>query len=157
MLQLSNYWQPGDSIEINLLPNEEIGQWLLSAKQQHAKKQLSNLLIQQLPKNLVHELEQIYWPAWTNKPLAEIPDAVLCEVASNLQHWQLKPSGTEGYRTAEVTLGGVDTQQLSSKTMESSQQPGLYFIGEVVDVAGYLGGFNFQWAWSSGFAAGQFV
>jgi len=157
VLQLSNYWQPGDSIEINLLPNCDLEQWLLSAKQRHAKKQLSNQLVQRLPKSLVQELQQIFWPTWSNKPLGEIPDNVLCDVANNLQHWQLKPSGTEGYRTAEVTLGGVDTQQLSSKTMESTVQPGLYFIGEVVDVAGYLGGFNFQWAWSSGYAAGQFV
>jgi len=157
VLQVSNYWQPGDSIEINLLPNCNLEQWLISAKQQHAKKQLNNQLMQQLPKSLVQELEQIFWPTWANRPLGEIPDGVLQEVANNLQHWQLKPSGTEGYRTAEVTLGGVDTQQLSSKTMESTVQPGLYFIGEVVDVAGYLGGFNFQWAWSSGYAAAQFV
>ena len=157
VLQLSNYWRPGDLIEINLLPNSDLAQWLLSAKQHHAKKQLSNQLTQQLPKSLVQELEQILWPTWANKPLGEIPDSVLQEVANNLQHWQLKPSGTEGYRTAEVTLGGVDIQQLSSKTMQSTVQSGLYFIGEVVDVAGYLGGFNFQWAWSSGYAAAQFV
>lgn len=89
--------------------------------------------------------------------MAEIPDAVLAGIAARLQAWMLKPSGTEGYRTAEVTLGGVDTSEISSKTMESRRQPGLYFIGEVLDVAGHLGGFNFQWAWSSGYAAGQVV
>ncbi len=89
--------------------------------------------------------------------MAEIADARLEEIAGVLQAWSLKPSGTEGYRTAEVTLGGVDTDELSSKTMESKRQPGLYFIGEVMDVTGWLGGFNFQWAWSSGVAAGQFV
>jgi len=157
VLQLSNYWQPGDSIEINLLPNTDSEQWLLSAKQECTKKQLSNLLIQRVPKNLVLELGKLFWPAWANRPIAEIPNTVLVKIANNLQQWKLKPSGTEGYRTAEVTLGGVDTQQLSSKTMESTTQPGLYFIGEVVDVAGYLGGFNFQWAWSSGYAAAQFV
>ncbi|MDP2228127.1 MAG: NAD(P)/FAD-dependent oxidoreductase, partial [Moraxellaceae bacterium] len=89
--------------------------------------------------------------------LAEIPDAVLESIAQNLAGWTLRPSSTEGYRTAEVTLGGVNTDELSSKTMESNIQPGLYFVGEVVDVTGHLGGFNFQWAWSSGHAAGQFV
>ncbi len=157
VLQLSNYWQPGDCIEVNLLPNTDSAQWLLSAKQDHPKKQLGNLLTQKLAKSLVLELEKRFWPAWANSPMAEISNSVLTEIANNLQQWQLKPSGTEGYRTAEVTLGGVDTQQLSSKTMESSTQAGLYFIGEVVDVAGYLGGFNFQWAWSSGYAAAQFI
>ncbi len=157
VLQLSNYWQPGDSIAINLLPNNNPEQWLLSAKQGHSKKQLSNLLLQKLPKSLVLELEKLFWPTWANRPMTDIPDTVLIDTANNLQHWKLKPSGTEGYRTAEVTLGGIDTQQLSSKTMESTTQPGLYFIGEVVDVTGYLGGFNFQWAWSSGYTAAQFI
>jgi hypothetical protein len=89
--------------------------------------------------------------------MAEIPDAQLLAVAQQLSDWQLKPSGTEGYRTAEVTLCGVDTDQLSSKTMECKTQPGLYFVGEVVDVTGHLGGYNFQWAWASGYAAGQYV
>ncbi|MCF6282599.1 MAG: NAD(P)/FAD-dependent oxidoreductase [Candidatus Polarisedimenticolaceae bacterium] len=157
VLQLSNYWQPGDSIKVNLLPNINLEQRLLTAKQEHPKRQLNNQLTQQLAKNLVQELERIFWPTWANKPMAEIPDAILSEIAENLQNWRLKPSATEGYRTAEVTIGGVDTEQLSSKTMQSTTQQGLYFIGEVVDIAGYLGGFNFQWAWSSGYAAGQYV
>jgi len=157
VLQLSNYWRPSDVIYINLLPRCALEQKLLSDKQQHPKKELNNILIQLLAKSLVLELEPLFWPIWGDKPMAEIPDSALIEIANNLQNWKVKPSGTEGYRTAEVTLGGVDTQQLSSKTMQSTTQVGLYFIGEVVDVTGHLGGFNFQWAWSSGYAAGQHV
>ena len=102
-------------------------------------------------------MEELFWEAVANKPLLEISNNNLKEIAHKLQHWQLKPSGTEGYRTAEVTLGGVDTNALSSRTMESNAHKGLYFIGEVVDVTGHLGGFNFQWAWSSGHAAGLAV
>ncbi len=157
VLQISNYWHPGNSIYINLLPHCKLEQKLLSDKQQHPKRELNNRLFQLLAKNLVLELEALFWPTWGDKPIAEIPDSVLVEIAGHLQNWKVKPSGTEGYRTAEITLGGVDTQQLSSKTMQSTTQPGLYFIGEVVDVTGHLGGFNFQWAWSSGYAAGQSV
>ena len=99
-------------------------------------------------------MEEFFWLHIADKPLSEISNNDLNEVATNLQHWKLKPSGTEGYRTAEVTMGGVDTNALSSRTMESTSHAGLYFIGEVVDVTGHLGGFNFQWAWSSGHAAG---
>jgi len=109
-----------------------------------------------LPGKLVHELETLYWPKKRDLALAEWPDHDLLQIAERLSCWQLKPAATEGYRTAEVTLGGVDTRDLSSRTMES-KVPGLFFIGEVVDVTGHLGGFNFQWAWSSGFAAGQEV
>ena len=109
-----------------------------------------------LPRSLVLELEQAHWPELAEARLADWPDRRLEAVAAQLQGWSLKPSGTEGYRTAEVTLGGVDTRSLSSKTMESSV-PGLFFIGEVVDVTGHLGGFNFQWAWASGHAAGMAV
>ena len=118
---------------------------------------MRTLLTLLLAKSLVQELQTIFWQPWAETAMAEIPDAVLLTIAEGLGHWTLKPSGTEGYRTAEVTLGGVDTQELSSRTMESKTHPGLYFIGEVVDVTGHLGGFNFQWAWSSGNAAGQFV
>ena len=103
------------------------------------------------------ELQQRYWSEVADKPMAEIPDALLTKVAKQLDNWQLKPSGTEGYRTAEVTLCGVNTDHLSSKTMECKTQPGLYFVGEVMDVTGHLGGYNFQWAWASGYAAGQYV
>jgi predicted flavoprotein YhiN len=99
----------------------------------------------------------LWWPAYAGIRLSEIPDDVLRNVGSNLNNWALKPAATEGYRTAEVTLGGIDTAELSSRTMESKQHPGLYCIGEVVDVTGHLGGFNFQWAWSSAHAAGQVV
>lgn len=157
VLQLSNYWQLGETVEINLLPQLDISFWLKEQKLQHPKSLLRSQLTSLLSKSLVLELQALYWPNYAETPMAEIPDSVLLTIADALQAWQLKPSGTEGYRTAEVTLGGVDTRELSSKTMESKKQKGLYFIGEVVDVTGWLGGFNFQWAWSSGVAAGQFV
>ena len=103
------------------------------------------------------ELQALWWPNAAETRLTEIPDGALRTVAANLNAWELKPAATEGYRTAEVTLGGVDTNELSSRTMESKKQPGLYCIGEVVDVTGHLGGFNFQWAWASADAAGQVV
>ncbi|UTW45671.1 NAD(P)/FAD-dependent oxidoreductase [bacterium SCSIO 12696] len=157
MLQISSYWQPGDSIVIDLLPDCDAAQWLAEQKQQQPKVLLRSLLGKYLPKRLVQQLQQLWWPQRVNSPLAEWPSEALLQVAKQLNHWSLKPAGTEGYRTAEVTLGGVNTDGLSSKTMESKQQPGLYFIGEVVDVTGHLGGFNFQWAWASGYAAGQVV
>lgn len=157
VLQLSNYWQLGDSISVDLLPSIEIENWLKEQKQQHPKSLVRTQLIPYLAKSLVLELQALYWPSHAETPMAEIPDTALVMMAQHIQALQLKPSGTEGYRTAEVTLGGVDTRELSSKTMESKHQQGLYFIGEVMDVTGWLGGFNFQWAWSSGFAAGQFV
>lgn len=110
-----------------------------------------------MAKSLTLELQALHWSAEAETAMAEIPDAVLAGIAARLHAWTLKPSGTEGYRTAEVTLGGVDTGEISSKTMESRRQSGLYFVGEVLDVIGHLGGFNFQWAWSSGYAAGQVV
>jgi len=118
---------------------------------------LRTVLSRQLPRKLVQELEALWWPERADTPLAEWPDRALLAVAEQLNGWCLKPSGTEGYRTAEVTLGGVDTDEVSSKTMESRRQPGLFLIGEVLDVTGHLGGFNFQWAWASGVAAGQSV
>lgn len=156
-LQLSNYWQVGESIAMDLLPGTDLAQWLRQQKKDHPKSLLRTLLTPMLAKSLVQELQVLFWPSWAETAMAEVPDAALLAIAEGLSHWSLKPSGTEGYRTAEVTLGGVDTQQLSSKTMECKTQPGLYFIGEVVDVTGHLGGFNFQWAWSSGHAAGQYV
>ncbi|MDH3977179.1 MAG: NAD(P)/FAD-dependent oxidoreductase, partial [Gammaproteobacteria bacterium] len=121
------------------------------------KSVLRTVLSEALPRALVLELEQLWWPGSADKPLAEMPDALLKEIAAQLECWRLKPAATEGYRTAEVTLGGIDTDELSSRTMECKRQPGLYCIGEVVDVTGHLGGFNFQWAWASGQAAGQVV
>lgn len=156
-LQLSSYWNPGDAVIINLFPNDDIALLLKQTKEKKSKLLLRNYLSQYLAKKLVQELEELFWRDRRDKTISDIPDKVLKEVATNLSEWQLKPSGTEGYRTAEVTLGGVDTDYLSSKTMESKTQQGLYFIGEAVDVTGHLGGFNFQWAWSSGYVAGLVV
>ena len=155
-LQLSSYWLPGESIQINLLPDEDALKLLLCWKQDQSKSLLRSCLDKVLPRKLVLELEQLRWSGLAETALAEWPDARLEAVARMLNGWSVKPAGTEGYRTAEVTLGGVDTGGLSSKTMESTT-PGLFFIGEAVDVTGHLGGFNFQWAWSSGFAAGEAV
>ncbi len=157
ILQLSNYWKPGDEIVVNLLPGVDLLDTLLSLKQKNPKSLMHNLLSDYLPRKLVLELEAMFWKEWATRPIGEMSDLILKKVANSLTYWQLKPSATEGYRTAEVTLGGVDTADLSSKTMESKTQSGLYFIGEVVDVSGQLGGFNFQWAWSSGYAAGEYV
>jgi predicted Rossmann fold flavoprotein len=159
-LQVSNYWQLGHSIRIDLLPELNINdavEWLRSYKYSHPKSLLRTVLNERFPKSLVLELQTALWPNLAETPLAQWPDNTVQSVAHTLKTWVQKPSGTEGYRTAEVTLGGVDTNELSSKTMESSKQKGLYFIGEVVDVSGHLGGFNFQWAWSSGVAAGDAV
>ena len=155
-LQLSSYWKPGESIHVNLLPDHDSRLLLAGWKPAHPKALLRTQLTTQLPRNLVLELEMLHWPKQSETPLAEWPDRLVEQAASALQTWELKPAATEGYRTAEVTLGGVDTRDLSSRTMESGT-PGLFFIGEVVDVTGHLGGFNFQWAWASGHAAGQAV
>jgi predicted Rossmann fold flavoprotein len=152
-LLLSNYWMPGESMSVDLIPGQDATDKLKSWKNDQAKSLLRSLLDQSLPRKLVMELEQQRWAGLAETPVAEWPDARLEAVGRFLNSWSLKPAGTEGYRTAEVTLGGVDTHDLSSKTMESTT-PGLYFIGEAVDVTGDLGGFNFQWAWSSGYAAG---
>ena len=157
VLQVSSYWREGQTVAIDLLPEIDAGQWLLEVKAQQPKSLLRTVLSRQLPRKLVQELESLWWPARADTPLAEWPDRALLDVAGQLNAWRLKPSGTEGYRTAEVTLGGVDTDEVSSKTMESRRQPGLFLIGEVLDVTGHLGGFNFQWAWASGVAAGQSV
>ena len=154
VLQLSSYWKPGESVEVNLLPDRDAQTLLIDWKRIHPRSLLRTQLAAILPGKLVHELELLFWPHDSEKPLADWPDRQLERVAKQLQCWELKPAATEGYRTAEVTLGGVDTRDISSKTMESDI-PGLFFIGEVVDVTGDLGGFNFQWAWSSGFAAGS--
>jgi predicted Rossmann fold flavoprotein len=155
-LQLSSYWRPGESFCASLLPDQNVLQRLIDWKWQQPKTLLRTHLDHLLPRKLVLELESLCWPELAETALAEWPNIWMEAVAQKLDCWVLKPAGTEGYRTAEVTLGGVDTRDLSSKTMESPV-PGLFFIGEVVDVTGHLGGFNFQWAWSSGFAAGQAV
>lgn len=157
MLQASSYWSPGEEIAIDLLPSTDAIDYLLEMKASRPKSLARVVLSEQLPKALVAELQGLFWPQVQEMPLAEIADEKLREIGANLNDWRVKPAATEGYRTAEVTLGGVDTDELSSRTMECKKQPGLYFIGEVVDVTGHLGGFNFQWAWSSGQAAGQVV
>jgi len=155
-LQLSSYWRPGESIRVSLLPDYPVLERLLDWKRRQPRTLLRTQVDHLLPRKLVLELESMWWPELAETPLAEWPNVWLEAVAQKLESWTLKPAGTEGYRTAEVTLGGVDTRDLSSRTMESTV-PGLFFIGEVVDVTGHLGGFNFQWAWSSGFVAGQSV
>ena len=154
-LQLSSYWQPGDDIILNLLPDGDAEQILLRAKQQQPKTLLRTILADVLPRALVIELQNLYWQDFAETRIAEVPDHSIQELARLLHNWAMKPATTEGYRTAEVTRGGIDTDELSSKTMECKNLPGLYCIGEVVDVTGHLGGFNFQWAWSSAQAAGQ--
>jgi predicted Rossmann fold flavoprotein len=155
MLQASSYWSPGDNIEIDFFPGDDAVVLLMQAKSSRPKSLLRVVLADTLPKALVVELQSLLWPKYADIPLAEVPDEQIRDIAANLQSWSIKPAATEGYRTAEVTLGGVHTDELSSKTMECKQHPGLYFIGEVVDVTGHLGGYNFQWAWASGHAAGQ--
>ncbi len=154
-LQLSSYWRPGGSVRVDLLPEQDALSLLQKAKATHPKSLLRTILMDRLPRALVIEIQALFWPEQAETQLAQIPDSTLRQVAAQLQAWEIKPAATEGYRTAEVTLGGIDTDELSSKTMESKSRPGLYCIGEVVDVTGHLGGFNFQWAWASGQAAGK--
>ncbi|OOF45169.1 hypothetical protein BKK50_00435 [Rodentibacter rarus] len=150
VLQISNYWQPNESVEIDLLPTHNIEDEIQYIKQRSPKLMLKTLLARLLPKKLVeHWLEQGFIQ---DEVIANLSKVRLKNLENLIHHWQFTPNGTEGYRTAEVTLGGVDTRYISSKTMESQQVQGLYFIGEVLDVTGWLGGYNFQWAWSSAYA-----
>jgi len=157
ILQISNYWHEGEKVSLNLLPDINAEQLLSDLKASHPRSKLKNLLSKYLPAALVAELGSKFWPQCADKPVAEISDAILKDISGYLEALELKPSGTEGYRTAEVTLSGVSTDDVSSKTMQSKIQPGLYLIGEVLDVTGHLGGYNFQWAWSSGYVAGLAV
>ncbi|POT27441.1 aminoacetone oxidase family FAD-binding enzyme [Citrobacter freundii] len=153
VLQISSFWQPGEFVSINLLPDVDLANFLDDQRSAHPNQSLKNTLAMQLPKRLVECLQQ----------LGQIPDVSLKQLnvrdqqtlIETLTEWRVQPNGTEGYRTAEVTLGGVDTNELSSRTMEARKVPGLYFIGEVMDVTGWLGGYNFQWAWSSAWACAQ--
>lgn len=153
VLQISSFWQPGEFVSINLLPDVDLASFLDDQRSAHPNQSLKNTLAMQLPKRLVECLQQ----------LGQIPDVSLKQLnvrdqqtlVETLTDWRVQPNGTEGYRTAEVTLGGVDTNELSSRTMEARKVPGLYFIGEVMDVTGWLGGYNFQWAWSSARACAQ--
>lgn len=154
ILQLSSWWQPGESIRINLLPETSLFEALKLARIESPHKQLNTYLSQLLPKRVV----EVFIPAaLSEKQLSDMSNHEFEYVANVINNWVIQPNGTEGYRTAEVTLGGVDCNTLSSKTMEVQTVPGLYFVGEAVDVTGWLGGYNFQWAWSSGWAAGQVV
>ena len=157
ILQASSFWHPGETIEIDLLPGIDASEILVAAKAEQPRALLRTVLAAHLVRALVVELQDHLWRRRKETPLAEQSNDRLRELGRSLNRWVIKPAATEGYRTAEVTLGGIDTNELSSKTMESHRQPGLYFIGEVVDVTGHLGGFNFQWAWSSGHAAGLVV
>ncbi len=155
ILQISSYWQQAgasEPIHVNLLPELDARSWFM--EQRRSKSTLAALLAQRLPKRLAQQWCDAHGIA---KPLAELSDRVIEEAASHLNDWKVQPSGTLGYNKAEVTLGGVDTRGLSSKTMAAKDVPGLYFIGEAVDVTGHLGGFNFQWAWASGHAAGEAI
>ena len=154
ILQISSYWNLSEAIEIDLLPGRDAGTELLALQQQGHKAELKTVLAEWLPKRLAQLLCTVFF---SNKPVNQYKHAELRDIAFALQHWRITPSGTEGYRTAEVTLGGVDTEGVSSSSFESKHQPGLYFIGEVLDVTGHLGGYNFQWAWASGHAAGSAV
>lgn len=152
MLQLSNYWQLGEPIFIDLLPHKDAGDYLLSQKLTQPKKRIRTVLEPFFAKNLLLALQEKLWQPLAQKPLADISHQSLIALGKTLNNWRLIPSGTEGYRVAEVTKGGVCSDEISSKTFESKLKQGLYFIGEVIDVAGWLGGYNFQWAWASAYA-----
>jgi predicted Rossmann fold flavoprotein len=152
ILQISSYWQRGDSVALDLLPEIEAADWLVWAKSDRPRAQASTILSERLPSRLAHAMAE---KAGLDRPMADLKDAQLRDLGQMLNDWTLTPVGDEGYAKAEVTRGGVDTNSLSQKTMEVKAMPGLYFVGEAVDVTGWLGGYNFQWAWSSGVAAGD--
>ena len=152
ILQISSYWHEGHDIAINLSPDQDLGAFLKIQKQKHPRQDMQTSLSKLLPKRLAAALCHL---SQIDGRLADLADKTLADMAHFIEHWRVRPSGTEGYRTAEVTLGGVDTSSLSSKTMEVTSCKGLYFIGEVVDVTGHLGGHNFQWAWASAHAAAK--
>lgn len=154
ILQLSNYWHLGESISIDLLPSQDLAELFRQMKQQKPKSTITQILSKHFPKSLLTALAE-HW--WKDQPLQSYKNAELNDIAVSLHAWQFTPSGTEGYRTAEVTRGGIDVSQVSSKTMQANDIEGLFFVGEVLDVTGHLGGFNFQWAWSSGYVAGMNV
>jgi hypothetical protein len=151
ILQVSSYWRPGEAVEIDFLPDREPG-WLVAAKRNSPRATMKQLLAGALPERLAAALIE---RLGLTRELANTPDAQLREAERQLSGWAFRPNGTEGFAKAEVTVGGISTAELSSQTMESRRVPGLYAIGEAVDVTGWLGGYNFQWAWASGWAAGQ--
>ncbi len=167
VLQISSYWQAGDSLTINLLPDIDLAQVLRETQHERPKLSLKKFIAQWLTQKMSEQLVEFFlkdlfkttelFKQGMPQTLAELNAEQMDAIASHFNTWQLVPSGTEGYRTAEVTLGGIDTDEVSSKTMMAKNQQGLYFVGEVLDVTGHLGGFNFQWAWASGWAAAQYV
>ena len=154
ILQISSFWHLGDAVEINLLPDRDALEWLQGQQAARPNSELKTVLGEVFTKKMATLLADRWF---ASKPMKQYTPAGLRDIADKLGAWEVVPAGTEGYRTAEVTLGGVDTREVSSKTMESLKSPGLYFVGEVLDVSGHLGGFNFQWAWASGYAAAQYV
>ena len=154
ILQISSYWNPGDNLRLNLLPDAAAFEWLRTQQAERPAAEFKTVLGERLPKRFAQRVCEHWLPS---KPMRQYREADLREIAAQLADWPLIASGTEGYRTAEVTLGGIDTDELSSTTMQSRRIPGLYFIGEVVDVTGWLGGYNFQWAWASGHACGEAI
>ncbi|MHC4771911.1 MAG: BaiN/RdsA family NAD(P)/FAD-dependent oxidoreductase [Planctomycetota bacterium] len=154
ILQISNYWQPGDAITIDWLPGSDVYQILTDQKESNGASTIKGVLAHHLPNRMTRQWAQRYFP---EKALAECSVSQIRQAADSINRWTFLPSGSEGYAKAEVTVGGIDTNELSSKTLESKKVEGLYFIGEVIDVTGQLGGYNLQWAWSSGFTAGQVV
>lgn len=152
ILQISSYWREGDEIRIAMLPKVDIFEALREQRKQNGKQALQTALALYLPRKLAQTVAEDIGAVGH---LADISDKIFRRVEAAINDWRIKPAGSEGYRTAEVTLGGVDTRDLDSRTMEAKAVPGLFFIGEVVDVTGWLGGYNFQWAWSSGWVAGQ--
>ena len=154
ILQISSYWKLGNNIKINLSPKLDIFKLLIEKKKTNPKQDINIIISEILPKRLAHIIckENI-----VEGNISELSNKLLKKLSDSINTWVINPTGSEGYRTAEVTLGGVNTNEISSKTMMSIKNPGLFFIGEVVDVTGHLGGYNFQWAWSSGFVAGQYA
>ena len=157
VLQISNYWNKHNPIFINLLPDDDFDSQFKSWLADFPDSLLRSCLRRSLPRSFVSYIENEWWSEYKTTPMRKIPIHKVQELTSMFRAWEIKPSGTEGYKTAEVTLGGVDTNSISSKTFESRNHPGLYFIGEVLDVTGQLGGFNFHWAWASGHAAGSYA
>ncbi|MDB9820124.1 NAD(P)/FAD-dependent oxidoreductase [Candidatus Pelagibacter sp.] len=154
ILQISSYWKLGDDIKVNLSPKLDVDKFLNDRKISNPKQDISIIVSEILPKRLAHIICN---ENNVDGNICELPNKVLTSLSNSINAWAINPTGTEGYRTAEVTLGGIDTEEISSKTMMSNKHPGLFFIGEVVDVTGHLGGYNFQWAWSSGYVAGQYA
>ncbi len=153
ILQISNYWQAGETLTLDLFPQGDAAAWLNQQRLARPASELRNVLTEVLPKRFAQRFAELH--SEPNKPMRQLMHADISSLAAALHAWPITPNGSEGYRTAEVTLGGVDTRELSSATMESKLAPGLYFIGEVMDVTGWLGGYNFQWAWASAYACAQ--